>query len=111
MEALFKHRIKSLTILLVLFSLVFILFACVPVIQQGVKKQPIAILHIGPIGDFGWTYEAHLGARRMAKELPYIEILERVEACGPDTKEILKEYAEDGTRIIFCQIDPIIVND
>lgn len=99
---MFKHKIKSLTSLLVLFSLVFTLFACLPVFQQGVKKHPAAILHIGPIGDFGWTYEAHLGVRRMAKELPYIEILEREEACGPDSQEILKEYAEDGTRIIFC---------
>jgi len=63
------------------------------------EREPvlkIAVLHIGPIGDYGWTYEAHLGAQRMADTLPYVELSEKENACGPDTSQILREYAKAG---------------
>jgi len=39
----------------------------------------VAVLHLGPIDDYGWTYQAHLGAQEMAEELPYVELSE--EGC------------------------------
>lgn len=68
--------------------------------RESVLK--VAVLHLGPIGDYGWTYEAHLEAQRMAKILPYIELSERENACGPDTPQIMREYAEAGYKVIFC---------
>jgi len=50
------------------------------------KEEPkevqlkVAILHIGPIEDYGWTYEGYLGAQEMAEELPYVKLSEREEA-------------------------------
>jgi len=62
----------------------------------------VAILHIGLIGDYGWTYEGHLGAEKMAEELPYVKLSEREEACGPDAPKIMREYAKTGYKVIFC---------
>ncbi len=69
------------------------------------EREPllkVAVLHFGPIADYGWTYEAHLGAQRMADALPYIELSERENACGSNALEIMREYAEAGYKVIFC---------
>ena len=66
-------------------------------------KLRVAVLHIGPIEDLGWTYEGHLGAEKMAQELPYVELSERQNAfVGPNTSDVLREYADDGYDLIFC---------
>ncbi len=69
------------------------------------EREPvlkIAVLHIGPIGDYGWTYEAHLGAQRMADALPYVELSEEENACGHDAPGIMRKYAKAGYKVIFC---------
>jgi len=72
------------------------------------KEEPkevqlkVAILHFGPIGDYGWTYEAHLGAEKMAEALPYVKLSERENASGPDSPQIMREYADAGYEVIFC---------
>jgi basic membrane protein A len=69
------------------------------------EREPVlkvAVLHFGPIGDYGWTYEAHLGAQQMAEELPYVELSERDEACSSDAPQIMREYADTGYKVIFC---------
>ena len=63
----------------------------------------VAVLHIGPIGDLGWTYEGHLGAEKMADELPYVELAERENSfAGSNVSDVLREYARDGYDLIFC---------
>ncbi len=69
---------------------------------SAVEDQKVAVLYIGSIGDYGWTYEGHQGVRNMAEKLPGIELSERKFACGPDALEILREYAEAGNEVIFC---------
>ncbi len=69
---------------------------------EGSSAPKVAFLYVGPIGDFGWTYEGHLGAETMAKELPFVQVSERENACGIDTPEILRGYAEAGYKVIFC---------
>jgi basic membrane protein A len=66
------------------------------------KELKVAVLHIGPIDDYGWTYKAHLGAQAMAEELPFVELSEKEEACGPDAPQIMREYAGAGYKVIFC---------
>ncbi len=70
--------------------------------EERETELKVAVLHFGPIGDYGWTYEAHLGAQAMAEALPYVELSERAEACGPDAPQIMREYAEAGYKVIFC---------
>ena len=79
-----------------------------PALAVYAKEEPkevqlkVAILHFGPIGDYGWTYEGHLGAEKMAEELPYVKLSEREDACGPDSPQIMRGYAEAGYKVIFC---------
>jgi basic membrane protein A len=68
--------------------------------EEGTKLK-VAVLHFGPVKDYGWTYEGHLGTQKMAF-LPYIAISEREAAFDPDALQILKSYAEAGNKIIFC---------
>ncbi|MCK4732376.1 MAG: BMP family ABC transporter substrate-binding protein, partial [Methanophagales archaeon] len=69
--------------------------------EEREPELKVAVLHIGPIGDYGWTSEGHLGAQQMAEELPYVEISEREEACGTDAPQIMREYVEAGNKVIF----------
>ena len=69
------------------------------------EREPVlkvALLDLSLIGDYGWTYEGHLGAQRMAKALPYVKLSEREDACGPDTPKVLRNYAKQGYKVIFC---------
>ena len=70
--------------------------------EERETELKVAVLHTSPIEDYGWTYEAHLGAQAMAEALPYVELSEREEACGPDAPQIMREYAEAGNKVIFC---------
>jgi basic membrane lipoprotein Med (substrate-binding protein (PBP1-ABC) superfamily) len=62
----------------------------------------VAILHLGPISDHGWTFEGHQGATRMVETLPAVHLDERELAVGPWAPKIMSDYAEAGYRVIFC---------
>ena len=62
----------------------------------------VTLLDFGPVGDHGWTYEAHAGASQMAQKLSYVNLSERENAAGPDAPQILREYAQNGAKLIFC---------
>ncbi len=70
--------------------------------SAGTSELNVALLDFGPIGDHGWTYEAHAGASRMAKALPYVNLSERENAAGPDASKIMREYANSGYDLVFC---------
>ena len=62
----------------------------------------VTLLDFGPVGDHGWTYEAHLGATKMAKNLSYVNLSEKENAAGPDAAQMLRDYAKNGAKLIFC---------
>jgi basic membrane protein A len=62
----------------------------------------VALLDFGPIGDHGWTYEAHVGAAKMAEKLAYVNLSERENAAGPNASRIMREYADNGYKLILC---------
>jgi basic membrane lipoprotein Med (substrate-binding protein (PBP1-ABC) superfamily) len=70
----------------------------------GASILKVAMLHYGPIGDYGWTYEGHIGVQEMAAALPYVELAEREEASGSDAPQIIREYAE-GTSYLCVAVD------
>ncbi|KQC16375.1 MAG: hypothetical protein APR56_07735 [Methanosaeta sp. SDB] len=71
--------------------------------EKAEPKLKVAVLHIGPIGDLGWTYEGHLGAEEMADELPYAELKEMENAfAGSNASNVLRGYAQEGYGLIFC---------
>ena len=96
-------------------SIASIAFFCIMLTTGFVKAAPtdsiadssqselkVALLDFGPIGDHGWTYEAHVGAAKMAKKLAYVNLSERENAAGPDASRIMREYADNGYKVIFC---------
>ncbi len=62
----------------------------------------VTLLDFGPVGDHGWTYEAHVGASEMARNLSYVNLSERENAAGPGASQILRDYAKNGAKVIFC---------
>jgi basic membrane protein A and related proteins len=66
------------------------------------NKLNVTLLDFGPIGDHGWTYEAHTGASEMARELSFVNLSERENAAGPGAPQILRDYAKNGAELIFC---------
>jgi basic membrane protein A len=68
----------------------------------GTYELKVALLDAGPIGDHGYTYESHVDAVKMAKKLAYVNLSERENAAGPNASRIMREYAENRYRVIFC---------
>src|SRR3990170_7976556 len=61
-------------------------------------------IYVGPIGDFGWSYQHHQGALEMQKnlgeenvELAYLESVPE----GADAERALERFARSGCNIIF----------
>jgi basic membrane protein A and related proteins len=65
----------------------------------------VALLDSGPIGDHGWTYEGHVGATKMARNLPNVILSERESVLDLNASLVLREYAGNQTHLIFCHGD------
>lgn len=70
--------------------------------SETTSELKVALLDYGPIGDHGWTYEGRMGAVRMARRLPYVSLSESENASGSNASQVLREYAQNGTEMIFC---------
>jgi basic membrane protein A len=89
----------------ILYSLILVCLAgeALAADNSSAKSElNVTLLDFGPIGDHGWTYEAHVGASKMAEEHPYVRLSERENAAGADAPRIMREYAENGSDLIFC---------
>jgi len=62
----------------------------------------VTLLDFGPIGDHGWTYEAHVGATKMAQKHPYVNLSEIENAAGVGASELLRDNAQKRGGLIFC---------
>ena len=68
-------------------------------------KVKACFIYVGPIGDFGWSYQHHQGALEAQKalggeeqvELAYSESVPE----GADAERVLERYARSGCKIIF----------
>jgi len=67
-------------------------------------KTKACFIYVGPIGDFGWSYQHHQGALEMQKnlgednvELAYLESVPE----GADAERALERFARSGCNIIF----------
>ena len=70
--------------------------------SSGKSELNVTLINIGPIGTYGWAYEAHMGASKMAQKLPYVRLSEIANADAPNAAQILRECAQNGSDIIFC---------
>jgi basic membrane protein A len=66
-------------------------------------KTKACFIYVGPIGDFGWSYQHDQGRLAVEKELgdavetAYLESVPE----GPDAERALERFARDGCNIIF----------
>ncbi|HTV71337.1 MAG TPA: BMP family ABC transporter substrate-binding protein [Rhizobiaceae bacterium] len=68
-------------------------------------KVKACFIYVGPIGDFGWSYQHHQGALEMQQalggenevELAYLESVPE----GADAERALERFARSGCNIIF----------
>jgi simple sugar transport system substrate-binding protein len=83
-----------------------------PAAAQG--KLKVGFVYIGPVGDFGWTYQHELGRQAVVKEFgdkvetTYLENVNE----GPDSERSIEQLARSGHKLIFTTsfgyMDPTI---
>src|SRR3981081_2288029 len=70
---------------------------------SAADKLKVGFVYLGPIGDFGWTYQHELGRQALVKEFgDKIETtyLENVSE-GPDAERSIEQLARAGNKLIF----------
>jgi len=75
----------------------------VPALADGHEPLKVGFIYVGPIGDFGWSYEHDQG--RLAVEEAFgdkveTSYLESV-AEGPDAERAIRQMAQNGHDLIF----------
>ena len=70
--------------------------------SSGKSELNVTLVNIGPVGAYGWSYEGHVGASKMAQKLPYVRLSEIVNVDAPNAPRVLRECAKNGSDLIFC---------
>ena len=66
-------------------------------------KLKVGFIYLGPIGDFGWTYQHEVGRQGIVKhfgdkiETSYLENVNE----GPDSERAIEQLARTGHKLIF----------
>jgi simple sugar transport system substrate-binding protein len=89
---------------------IFLAVAAVALVAGGTlgtgaaqEKLKVGFIYVGPVGDFGWTYQHELGRRALVKEFgDKIETtyLENVNE-GPDAERSIQQLARAGHQLIY----------
>jgi basic membrane protein A len=67
------------------------------------EKLKVGFVYVGPVGDFGWTYQHELGRRAMQEALgdkvesTYVENVPE----GPDAERVIEGLVRSGHQLIF----------
>ncbi len=70
---------------------------------SAAEKLKIGFIYLGPIGDFGWTYEHEVARRALVTalgdkvETTYLENVNE----GPDAERSIEQLARAGNKLIF----------
>jgi simple sugar transport system substrate-binding protein len=70
---------------------------------SAADKLKVGFIYLGPVGDFGWTYQHEVARQALAKELgDKIETtyLENV-GEGPDSERSIEQLVRAGNKLIF----------
>ena len=66
-------------------------------------KLKVGFIYLGPVGDFGWTYQHEVGRQLVVKELgskvetTYLENVNE----GPDSERSIEQLVRSGHKLIF----------
>jgi basic membrane protein A len=67
------------------------------------EKLKVGFIYLGPIGDFGWTYQHEVGRQALVKhfgdkiDTSYLENVNE----GPDSERAIEQLARTGHKLIF----------
>jgi basic membrane protein A and related proteins len=81
----------------------FLLAAGVTGAASAADKLKVGFIYLGPVGDFGWTYQHELARQALVKEFgDKIETtyLENVPE-GPDSERAIEQLVRAGNKLIF----------
>jgi len=70
---------------------------------SAADKLKVGFVYVGPVGDFGWSYQHDVARQALEKALgDKIEttFVENVPE-GPDAERVIDTLANDGTKLIF----------
>ncbi|MGJ4855395.1 BMP family ABC transporter substrate-binding protein [Labrys sp. KB_33_2] len=78
------------------------------------EKLKVGFIYVGPVGDFGWSYQHDVGRKALVKalgdkvETTYVESVQE----GPDAQRAIENLADSGHKLIFTTsfgfMDPTI---
>ncbi|GAC1397110.1 MAG: BMP family ABC transporter substrate-binding protein [Chloroflexota bacterium] len=70
--------------------------------RKPLKKVKAAFVHVGPVGDFGWTHAHDLGRKYLIARVPGVETayVENVPE-GANAERVIRDFATKGYNIIF----------
>src|ERR1035438_3289331 len=78
------------------------------------QKLKVGLVYLGPVGDFGWTYQHEVARRELVKAMgdkvdtTYLENVNE----GPDSERAIEQLARAGNQLIFTTsfgyMDPTI---
>jgi basic membrane protein A and related proteins len=72
-------------------------------VAPAADKLKVGFIYLGPVGDFGWTYQHELGRQALVKalgdriETTYLENVSE----GPDAERSIEQLARSGHKLIF----------
>ena len=70
---------------------------------SAADKLKVGFIYVGPVGDFGWTYQHEVGRQALVKELgdkidtTYLENVNE----GPDAERSIEQLVRAGHKLIF----------
>jgi simple sugar transport system substrate-binding protein len=70
---------------------------------SAADKLKVGFIYLGPVGDFGWTYQHEVGRQELVKalgdkiETTYLENVSE----GPDAERSIEQLARSGHKLIF----------
>lgn len=67
------------------------------------KPLKIGFVYVGPVGDFGWSYQHDQGRQAIEKQFGDKVVTTYVESVkeGADTERVINQLANDGNQLIF----------
>src|ERR1700751_2800685 len=70
---------------------------------SAAEKLKVGFIYLGPVGDYGWTYQHEVGRQGLVKalgdkiETTYLENVNE----GPDSERATEQLARAGNKLIF----------
>ncbi len=72
-------------------------------VQADDKPLKVGFVYVGPVGDFGWSYQHDQGRQAIEKQFGDKVVTTYVESVkeGADTERVINQLANDGNQLIF----------